>query len=123
MERPRPVLLVEDDEGIRESMQVFLEIEGYDVITASDGRQALRALSDGAAPGLILLDLMMPIMNGWEFAEALKRTKHAAIPVVLLTASLDHSGAEQYGGVLRKPIDLDLLLETVRKWCGVMDDQ
>ena len=116
--RPKTVLVVEDDEGIRESLQVLLEIEGYDVITAADGSQGLKALKNGAKPGLILLDLMMPIMNGWEFAAALRGTKHAKIPVVIVTAYEDQLDAERYDGVLRKPIDLDVLLRTVKKWCG-----
>ncbi|MBO0799481.1 MAG: response regulator, partial [Blastocatellia bacterium] len=123
MRKAKSVLVVEDDDGIREAMQVFLEIEGYRVITAADGRQGLEALSKASKPCLILLDLMMPIMNGWEFADALKDTRHADIPVVIVSAYADQVGATKCEGVIAKPIDLDTLMETVRKWCGNSLDQ
>ena len=118
MEQDGRVLLVEDDEGIRETMQVFLEIEGYNVITAADGRKGLEALSKTPKTCLILLDLMMPVMNGWEFVEALKSTQHANTPVIIVTAYADQLGETKCDGVIGKPIDLDALLEAVRKWCG-----
>jgi len=119
----KSVLVVEDDDGIREVMQIFLEIEGFRVITAANGRQGLEALSKAARPCLILLDLMMPVMNGWEFAASLKDTQHADIPVVIVSAYADHVGATKCDGLITKPIDLDTLLKTVREWCGNSRDQ
>src|SRR5690349_21445677 len=112
------VLVVEDDDGIRETLQMFLEMEGYRVITAANGRQGLEALNKAARPCLILLDLMMPVMNGWEFAASLKDTPHADVPVVIVSAYADQVGAMKCDGVITKPIDVDTLLKTVRRWCG-----
>ncbi|HEX4998423.1 MAG TPA: response regulator [Terriglobia bacterium] len=113
-----PILVVEDDDGIRQLMQLFLEIEGYRVITATNGQEGLEALSTAPDKCLILLDLMMPVMNGWEFVDALQTTRHADAPVVVVTAYADQVGDIRCNGVLGKPIELDALLETVRKWCG-----
>ena len=112
------ILLVEDDAGIRETLRLFLEIEGYNVATASDGREGLEALSKMPVPGVILLDLMMPVMNGWEFVKAIKNTKFAAIPVVIVTAYTDQVGGIEHSGIIGKPIDLSTLIRTVEKWCG-----
>jgi CheY-like chemotaxis protein len=117
MKQDNAVLVVEDDEGIRQIMQLFLEIEGYNVITAGNGQEGLDALSREPEMCLILLDLMMPIMNGWEFMEALKDTRYANTPVVIVSAYADQVGAAKCNGVLGKPIELDVLLQTVRKWC------
>jgi two-component system response regulator CpxR len=118
MQQNNNVLVVEDDQGIREMMKIFLEMEGYHVVTAADGREGLERLSRLPEPGLVLLDLMMPVMNGWEFLEALKDTNYAQMPVVVVTAYADKVGGTQCVGVIGKPIDLDALLKTVRKWCG-----
>ena len=113
----RSVLVVEDDDGIREIMKLLLEIEGYNVVTAGNGQEGLEVLSKAPNMCLILLDLMMPVMNGWEFVEALKDTGHADTPVVIVTAYADQAAGAKCDGVIGKPIDLELLLKTVRKWC------
>src|SRR5262245_8785229 len=109
----RTVLVVDDDEDIRESLREVLEAEKYAVCTAADGRGALEVLAAAARrPSLILLDLMMPGMNGWEFLKAIKADAgFAQIPVVVLSAS--HSRVEAATSVLRKPIALDTLLHVV----------
>ena len=117
VEQCKSILVVEDDEGIRETMRIFLEIEGYNVVTAADGQKALDALAK-ANPCLILLDLMMPVMNGWEFVEALKNTKYADNPVVIVTAFTDQVGAIKHNGIIGKPFDLAALKKTVQRWCG-----
>jgi CheY-like chemotaxis protein len=123
MLQSKSVLVVEDDEGIRETMQVLLEIEGYSVVTAADGQQGLDALSRMPRPGLILLDLMMPVMNGWEFAEALSHTEYANAPVVIVTAYGEQGVNLKCDGIIRKPIDVNTLLKTVEKWCGAALDR
>jgi CheY-like chemotaxis protein len=96
-------------------------LEGYRVVGAANGREALDRLPSMPKPSLILLDLMMPVMNGWEFAEALQAdVEFAAIPIVVLTAfgrELEkHSISTQ--GVIAKPVDLDRLFRLVKGFCG-----
>jgi CheY-like chemotaxis protein len=114
------VLVVEDDPAIRNFLKLALEAEGYRVETATQGQEALDMLPKLPTPCLILLDLMMPVMDGWEFARALRKDMIlASIPVALVTAYAEEaktfSGAQT---VIRKPIDLDLLLQVVRRFCG-----
>lgn len=116
------VLIVEDDEAIRETLADILQYEGYVVTTACDGRDALLRLHSGATPSLILLDLMMPRMNGWEFrVEQLSRQEMAGIPIIILSGAHDaHRQATllNANGVLSKPIEVIKLLELVRIHCG-----
>jgi CheY-like chemotaxis protein len=116
----RQVLVVDDDRMLREVLIGALEDEGYTVRAARNGREAL-ALLEHWQPDVILLDLMMPIMNGWEFrSEQLRDPKLSSIPVVIMTA--DGSASEKarslYTDYLRKPIHLDALLALVNDYCG-----
>jgi CheY-like chemotaxis protein len=115
------VLIVDDDFDIRGLMTNILQIEGYHVLAAANGREALETLRSGARPRLILLDLMMPVMNGWQFrCEQLLDDRLAAIPVVVLSGAADvGERARTIGasGILRKPVDLDVLLEVVGRYC------
>ena len=115
------VLLVEDDDFIRQEISEALRDEGYRVVTAAHGREALQALSDGVVPSVVLLDLMMPVMNGWEFLKAFKREeKYACVPVVILSAFADR--ATIIGGdaisVLRKPVNLSSLFNVLGAQCA-----
>ena len=116
------VLLVEDDDANRDALGDLLRDEGYDVVSAANGLEAINYLrSGGGVPGLILLDLMMPVMNAWEF-RALQREDPtlSAIPVILLSAGYRVSDdAKGFGAVsvMRKPPDLDQLLEQVALHC------
>jgi two-component system, OmpR family, response regulator CpxR len=115
----RPVLVVDDDPDIRETLRFVLEEAGYRVYSAENGREALAVLAEASPlPGLILLDLMMPVMSGDEMLRALKKVHALAqIPVMIVTAS----GAPMpplASGLLRKPVDLDALLRTVARSCG-----
>jgi len=110
------ILLVDDNEEIRSAVSELLEDEGYRVATAVNGKEALDVLKRGPLPRLILLDLMMPVMDGWQFL-AVRRADPALsrIPVVILSA-FAHS-ADRVAGVtaiLSKPLDPDLLLKLVR---------
>ena len=85
--RRRRILVVDDAEGIRTYLANFLELKGYAVDTAEDGRRALALLQGGAAPDVILLDIMMPGMNGMEVLATLRRDPRAqTIPVIMITA-------------------------------------
>src|SRR5262245_23155992 len=82
------VLVVDDDEEIRNALTEFLSDEGYGVVSASNGREALASLREGVHPSVILLDLMMPVMDGWDFrAEQLRDPGLRDIPVVVITAT------------------------------------
>jgi CheY-like chemotaxis protein len=115
----RPVLLVEDDEAIRESLSELLESEGYRVVTARNGRQALDWLTTSSElPALVLLDLMMPVMSGLEVLEAMRALPDAArrdLPVIVLTASRERPHAPGVIATLRKPIDVDDLLDAIAR--------
>jgi CheY-like chemotaxis protein len=120
--RPEPpaasILVVDDDADIRETLQTILGIQGYLVATAADGSEALRWLSSGRPlVGLILLDLMMPGMNGFEFRSRVSADPRLSrIPIVVITGAsilADARVAELRTQVLQKPIDLSTLLETV----------
>jgi CheY-like chemotaxis protein len=115
----RPVLIVEDDVDLREMMAQLLAIEGFGAATASNGREALDYLARGDRPGVILLDLMMPVMNGWEFRREQKlKPELADVPVIVLSA-LDPRRADDVDAVafLKKPLDFDRLLQLVRQHC------
>lgn len=115
------VLIVEDDEDIRDMMRLFLELEGYAVTTTANGRQALDLLETIPRPCLILLDLMMPVMDGWAFADCLGRNAALAdIPVVIVSAFSDRVGDIKARAVFRKPVDMAALLSVVRELCGAV---
>jgi CheY-like chemotaxis protein len=114
------VLIVEDDADLREMMAQLLSLEGYRAETAPNGRDALRYLERGDRPDVILLDLMMPVMDGWEFRRRqVEDPTIAGVPVVVLSA-VDPSRAGDLGGIafLKKPLDFDRLLELVRRFCA-----
>ncbi len=110
------VLVVDDDDDTRNCVCSVLEAEGFGVTSAKNGKEALELLSGSYRPNLLLLDLMMPVMSGWDVLEALKtRPELAAIPVVVFTAAGEPTVSDGAldRPVLRKPIDLDLLLEMI----------
>ena len=118
--RVRAVLVVDDDFDIRETLREVLVEEGYRVDTARDGREALAYLKSHPPPCVILLDLMMPGMNGAEFRRA-QRADPALlqIPVVAISASRDLAAfAGELDDVehLPKPIQLDVLLDTIARY-------
>lgn len=110
--RNKRVLLVDDDEDIRETFSILLEEEGYDVVPAPHGKAAWNALEGGLRPDVILLDLMMPFMNGQEvFARLRSSPQHQATPVVVITAGQPVALGD--APVLRKPVDMRDLLRIV----------
>lgn len=112
------VMVVDDDEDMQELLQAALEIEDYEVVTAENGITALEKLEAGI-PDLILLDLMMPRMDGYTFAQELnKRGLQSSIPIIVLSADVNagqrvqQMGAESY---ITKPFDLMYLLGQVSR--------
>jgi CheY-like chemotaxis protein len=116
----KPVLIVEDDESAREALAAFLQAEGYPVVEAANGREALDRLQRDSI-GVILLDLMMPVMDGWEFRAAqIRDPTLARVPVMVITADASARsramslGAQEY---MTKPIQFGRLLEFVGRHC------
>jgi len=112
--RSPSILLIEDDRDLAEVIVEVLQTEGYRVIHAGDGRAALGLLAEGELPDLILLDLMMPNMNGWEFrAVQLHEPRLAKIPVVVLSATGERARPIDAARILRKPVTIETLLQAV----------
>lgn len=113
------ILIIEDEKSIQDILKLALEMEGFKVYTADNGKQAMGILPQMKRPCLILLDLMMPVMNGWEFAEEISKDSNlSTIPIVLITAYGDRAKQVAAKGILKKPIDLDSLLKIVNQWCS-----
>ncbi|MGH2352107.1 MAG: response regulator [Chloroflexota bacterium] len=114
--RDLPILVVDDDPSIRNVLSEILAMEGYRVETAANGAEALRAL-ERTRPSLVLLDMRMPVLNGWDFARALSH-RGVKLPIVVMTAAQDAGrwaaeiGADAY---LPKPFELLDLLDTVER--------
>ena len=115
-------MIVEDDEDIVDTIRLLLEREGYLVSAAPDGQSALAALASDPLPAVILLDLMMPVMSGYEFREAqLADPRLAALPVVLMTADGHIQEKRARLGVdvaLSKPFRIENLLSAVKRFAG-----
>jgi CheY-like chemotaxis protein len=117
----KSILIVEDDALTREALTVMLQEDGYRVCGAANGQDALERLRQGRPPDLILLDLMMPVMNGWDFMHAqMGDPSLAAIPVVICSGTSDckqQAAALGAAAYLKKPIEVDALLRTIRNHC------
>jgi CheY-like chemotaxis protein len=111
------ILVIEDDMSIRQSMQEALESEGYDVLTAENGKVGLEVLKQNPATNLILLDMMMPIMNGREFLTHVKSdVQLSSVPVIVISAIADDKNTIGAEAFMRKPTDLDKLFKLVAKY-------
>jgi CheY-like chemotaxis protein len=115
------ILLIDDHTDVREAMEELLRGDGYTVQTASNGREALNKLYRGLRPCVILMDLMMPVMTGYEFRqEQMRDPELSAIPIIVYSGVTDvHLNAQQleataYAG---KPVDPDHLMALVRQHC------
>lgn len=113
------ILVVEDDKDLRETLSEALELEGYVAVCAENGEAALRYLRSGARPCLILLDLMMPVMDGWTFRqELLKDEALASIPVIVMTAATPARAAAIVAEViLYKPLHMEKVMDVVLEHC------
>lgn len=116
----RPVvLLVDDDEEMRTTLVEVLAMEGIAAVTARHGGEALARLHGGLVPDAILLDLMMPVMSGWEFRERQRRdARIASIPVMVLSASANaaRSAAQlEVDAYQTKPLELGALVAWIRE--------
>jgi CheY-like chemotaxis protein len=112
----KTILVVDDEYAVVEALSALLEDEGYAVATAANGEEALHALDDGLAPDLVLLDVMMPRMDGREVLRALRADPaRRALPVIVMSAASQPLPPEQLGDAvfLPKPFDLKRLLGTI----------
>jgi CheY-like chemotaxis protein len=111
------ILVVEDDEDAREAMVALLQMKGYHAVPAGNGREALDYLDQAPAPDLIILDLWMPVMDGWQFrSEQARNPRLAHIPVIVVTALSDRADVDA-NEVIIKPVDVDRLLTKVDQYC------
>jgi CheY-like chemotaxis protein len=110
------VIVVEDDGDIREAVVTALELEGFHVFQAENGARALEVLREMPHPSLVLADLMMPVMDGWQLIGALSQDDRlATLPVVVVSAT-NERGPQGFRQV-KKPIDLDDLVKIVGELC------
>jgi CheY-like chemotaxis protein len=114
------VLIVEDDPDTREMLTSFLQLEGFQTETASNGREALDRLTGGVDADVIVLDLMMPIMDGWQFRRRqIEDARLAKIPTIVVSAAgRDRMAQISADAYLAKPIDMDELLSRVTQFCA-----
>ena len=119
----RPILVVDDDPNILATVADALDLEGYSVVTATNGQEALDALKDGdnpRRPHLVLLDMRMPVLDGWGFMRAV-RERGLSLSVVVMTAAADArrwAREIEAHDVLSKPFELDELIAAVQRFCG-----
>ncbi|WP_257458502.1 response regulator [Archangium lipolyticum] len=112
---PPVILLVEDESDLRDTIEELLRDEGFQVTCMADGEKALAWLHGGQRPALVLLDFIMPRMNGWAFLERMRADPGLdGVPVVAISAlPVSHPSL---AGVLHKPFDLSSLVETARRF-------
>jgi two-component system, chemotaxis family, chemotaxis protein CheY len=120
------VLVVDDDPTILATVADVLDLEGYPVLTAGNGQEALDALDRterARRPRLVLLDMRMPVLDGWGFVRAL-RERRLSLPVVVMTAAADArrwAREIEAQAVLPKPFELDDLIDAVKQFCAAED--
>jgi CheY-like chemotaxis protein len=124
------VVIVEDDQAIRETLQQVIELEGYKVRTACNGVDAMELLKVLDVPCLILTDLSMPVMDGYAFIELASKTHTiATIPIVVVSAAPNEAQIKvkaesgKIKGLIKKPVDLNYLMKVVVEHCGPSECQ
>jgi CheY-like chemotaxis protein len=120
------VLVVEDDADLREVVVSTIEHDGMRIVEAEDGREALDYILASGLPDLILLDMNMPVMNGWEFAHELHERGLYEAPIIVLTAAYDaERSAREVGaaGYLGKPFEVRSLVAIVERYCRARSER
>ena len=114
----RPILVVDDDDTIAMTLESFLIEEGYKVMIAHNGKEALERAEE-SSPAVILLDMKMPVMDGWAFASAYRQQSGPHAPIIVMTAAHDsrqRASEIAADGFIPKPFDLDDLLALIRRY-------
>ena len=104
----KTVMVVEDHGATRDGVAAILRDNGYGVVAMENGRQALDRLSSGSPPDLILLDMLLPVLDGWRLLELLKESPHGNVPVIITTGTIltrEWAASKGCAGFLKKPID------------------
>ena len=116
----KSILVIDDDRAIRQTMKDVLEIYGYEVHTASDGKEGIsKLISMKVLPCVILLDLMMPGMNGWGFLDFQQSNpSFAGVPVIICSAYENSAKSIRSSQILIKPVQLDSLVGAVKSFCA-----
>jgi CheY-like chemotaxis protein len=123
----KKIMIIDDDEAIRESIADVLEMEQYQVIQAQNGKDALlilTGLQQDDLPGMIILDMMMPIMDGYMFIEEVSKNHQETIgkiPIILASANANFTSLKEVNHPVvrvKKPFDLKQILEVAEKFCG-----
>ncbi len=123
--RPNTVLVVDDDEDLRDAIAELLRLRGFEVTQAANGRDALERIAQ-RRPGVILLDMKMPVMNGWDFARAFRQEHDTESAIVVITAAADaQERAAEIGadGWLGKPFESADLYAAVGRHLGAADSR
>lgn len=120
IEECKTVLVIDDDKAIRQTMKDVLEIYGYEVLTASDGKEGIAKLvAMKVLPCVILLDLMMPGMNGWGFLDFQKSNPtFSGVPVIICSAYENSAKSINSQNILIKPVQLESLVGAVKAFCA-----
>jgi CheY-like chemotaxis protein len=115
----KTILIIEDNAAVVNTMKSVLELEGYTVHAASNGEEGIAALKRIGTACVVLLDMMMPVMNGWHFLDFQRsRPEYADIPVIVISAFGEIARSVKPQEYIPKPVKLDLLLTTVQKYCA-----
>lgn len=113
------VLIVEDDQFMLDSLATILQEEGYETLKAENGQRALEVLKEGPSPDLILLDMIMPVMNGWDFATAYRQEFNSETPIIVISGAADVAKRAEdikADACLPKPYDLNEILQLIRSY-------
>lgn len=120
MNKAALVCIVEDEIDIRETLKTLFEMEGYEVKTASNGKEALRIVYNLPDFAVFLVDLMMPVMNGWEFIETIReKYSKTELPIIVMSAVVEQakSLSAKVNAMIKKPIEIDRILNLVAMEC------
>lgn len=115
----KKILIVEDNEEILFTTKMFLELEGYEVWSAENGKAALEVIAQYGIPNLILLDMKMPVMDGWQFSKEFTKRYDGLSPIMVMTAAADsEKRAQEIGAIswVGKPFHFDELLAKIKKF-------
>ena len=116
----KTILVIEDDKSVQDMLKDVLEIEGFNIVTASDGAEGIEKLKGLRGQScVILLDLMMPGTNGWQFLDFQRSDPElSSNPVIVCSAYSESAKSVRPNAVVMKPVRLDTLLETVNAFCA-----